>query len=115
MGSQLNPGLMQSSTMLPDGKPSDFASSMAEAMENALWTLMQSDGMNTFDKNTNSNDARDRRRILLAIAQGVVRHLADNQGAFQVIGTDSAGGAITATVSIAVDNSTLLPSVPEGS
>lgn len=117
MGStpQLNPGLMQSATLLSDGKPSDFAASMAEAIENALWTLMQQDGMNQFDKNTNSSDARDRRRILIAVAQGVVRHLVDNQAAFQITGTDSLGGTITASVTIAFNNNTLLPEVAEGS
>jgi hypothetical protein len=116
MGStvQLRPGNMESTTFLSDGKPSDFGSSMAEAIEDALSTLMSSDGMNTFEKNTNSSDARDRRRILIAIAQGVIRHLVDNAGAFQITGTDSVNGAIQASLNIAAD-ATLLPAVPEGS
>jgi hypothetical protein len=111
---QLKPGNMESTTFLTDNKPDDFASSMAEAIENALWTMLHTDGMNTFDKNTNSRDARDRRRIFIAIAQGVIRHLKDNVGALQVSFTDSAGNLITVPVTIAVD-ATLLPDVAEGS
>jgi hypothetical protein len=107
MMANLDPG-QQAGNIGLDGKPTDFSSSMAEAIEDALWTLLGNDGMNQFDRNTNSNDARDRRRVLIAIAQGVVRHLVDNAGAFTITGTDSSGGDITASISITGDNNTLL-------
>ena len=65
-------------------KPTDFAGSMADAMETALNTLLANDGINKFDVNTNSQDARDRRRMFVAIAQGVVRHLKDNADALWI-------------------------------
>lgn len=95
----LDPG-QQAGTVGSNGKPTDFTSSMAEAIENALWTLMTDDKMNAFDRQTNSNDARDRRRLLIAIAQGVVSHLVNNPDAFQISGQDSVGGKITASLTI---------------
>ena len=59
-------------------KPSDFAGSMADAMEAALNTLLANDKINQFEVNTNSDEARARRRMFVAIAQGVVKHLKDN-------------------------------------
>jgi hypothetical protein len=105
MGDALNPGSMQRA---PDpGKqiPADFESTMASAIENALVALLQQDGMNSFTVDTNSKEARDRRRLLIAIAQGVVRHLVDNAAAFQV--TDSDGHPIPVSIRINV-GSTLL-------
>jgi hypothetical protein len=103
---------MGAAGLKPDRKPDEFASSMAEAIENALWTLLQADKMNTFEVNTDSNEARDRRRILVAIAQGVIRHLVDNAGALTFTGVDSIGNPITGTVQIAFDANTLLPNPP---
>ena len=100
MGSELNPGNMRAGPGLGHQIPSDFESTMASAIENAFLQLLQQDSMKGFAVDTNSRDARDRRRLMIAIAQGVVRHLVDNVGAFQVTGTDSAGQPIHATVSI---------------
>jgi predicted lactoylglutathione lyase len=80
--------------------PTDFELSMAAAIENAFLALLQQDGMRTFAIDTNASEARDRRRLLIAIAQGVVRHLVDNAGAFAVSGTDSLGKPISASLSI---------------
>jgi len=68
------------------GKPADFAGSMAEAMEDALNKLLlnETPSMKTFDVNTNSQEARDRRRMFVAIAQGIIRHLKDNAGALWI-------------------------------
>jgi hypothetical protein len=66
------------------GKPADFASSMAEAIEDAYWASLVADGKDTFDRSTNSESDRDRRRIFIAIAQGVIGYLADNEDAFRV-------------------------------
>jgi hypothetical protein len=59
-------------------KPGEFVGSMAEAMENALNDLLSNDGINRFEVNTNSEEARARRRIFVAIAQGVLSHLQHN-------------------------------------
>jgi hypothetical protein len=68
------------------GKPADFAGSMAEAMEEALNKLLKNEtpSMNRFEVNTNSQEARDRRRLFVAIAQGIVRHLKDNADALWI-------------------------------
>jgi len=58
---------------------------MADAMDTAFRSLLVAEGMNGFDLNTNSKEARDRRRIFVAIAQGVVRHLKDHGGALTVV------------------------------
>jgi hypothetical protein len=99
MGNVLDPGNMLD-TLGPDQVPTDFEATMASAIENAFWQLLNQDGMNTFDTDTNSNASRDRRRLLIAIAQGVVSHLVGNAAAFKVSGTDSAGKPITASISI---------------
>jgi hypothetical protein len=68
-------------------KPADFAGSMADAMETALNTMLANDGINKFEVNTNSQEARDRRRMFVAIAQGIVRHLKDNADALWIENT----------------------------
>lgn len=100
MGDALNPGNMQSAPDLGKQVPADFDSTMASAIENALVAMLQQDGMNSFTVDTNSKEARDRRRLLIAIAQGVVRHLVDNAAAFHVTGTDSSGQPISASIAI---------------
>ncbi len=100
MGNALDPGNMQNAPDPTNQIPTDFELTMASAIENAFVALLQQDGMRTFAVNTNASDARDRRRLLLAIAQGVVRHLVDNAAAFQVSGTDSLGQPISASLSI---------------
>jgi len=100
MANALDPGNMKGSPDPANQIPSDFELTMASAIENALLKLLQQDNMNSFATNTNAPEARDRRRLLIAIAQGVVRHLIDNAGAFQVSGTDSLGQPISASLSI---------------
>jgi hypothetical protein len=83
MGNQLRPGGMGPQT--PEtGKPADFTNSMAEAMETALNDLLAADGKDTFTTDDNSPDTRDRRRLFVAIARGMVEHLSENQGAFVI-------------------------------
>src|SRR5262245_32870444 len=98
MGSALDPGNMQSAPDPATQIPTDFELTMASAIENALVALLQQDSMRTFAVDTNSREARDRRRFLIAVAQGVVRHLVDNASAFQVTGTDSLGQPISASL-----------------
>ena len=100
MGDALNPGNIQLPPELGRQIPADFEATMASAIENALVELLQQDGMNSFAVETNSRESRDRRQLLIAIAQGVIRHLVDNTDAFQVTGTDSNGGKISASLSI---------------
>jgi hypothetical protein len=100
----LNPGNM-AQTVDSNNIPSDFESSMAASIEAALNALLAQDSMNTFNVQSNTQTARDRRRILIAIAQGVVSHLKNNPGAFVIQGTDSTGGNIQASItSINVTN-----------
>lgn len=71
------------------GSPSDpaippaFAGSMAAAMEIAINALLSSEGRPTVPVD-NSPESRDRRILFLAIAQGVVNHLAQNPDAFRI-------------------------------
>lgn len=72
--------------------PPEFAASLAKAIEDAYWATLQADGKRTFDRSTNTESDRDRRRIFVAIAQGVVGYLASNDDAFDVVGGTVAPG-----------------------
>jgi hypothetical protein len=88
----------------PQGaRPLDFANSMADAMDTAFHTLLSNEvpAMKTFEVNTNSREARDRRRLFVAIAQGIVRHLKDNAGALVI--KDSLNNVINIHIDIQVD------------
>ncbi len=65
---------------LKAGTVADFNSSMAEAMEQALAQEYQRLKQATLP----DMGEEDRRMLFVAIAQGVVRHLRDNAGAFSV-------------------------------
>lgn len=65
--------------------PSAFTASMAQAMENAYRQSLVDDGKHPFETAGNSEEDRDRRRIFVAIAQGVVGHLAANTDAIKVV------------------------------
>jgi hypothetical protein len=110
MADALKPGGMGTAGADLGAMPSDFAGSMAESMEDAFDQLLAIDNMNTFARQTNSNDARDRRRLLVAIAQGVVRHLVDHPGALQVSFVDEFGKTIVASVTIDADPTLLAAS-----
>jgi hypothetical protein len=103
MADALKPGGMGTAGANLGAMPSAFAGSMAEAMEDAFDQLLGLDKMTGFARQTNANDARDRRRLLVAIAQGVVRHLVDHPGALQVSFVDEAGKTIIANVTINAD------------
>ena len=64
--------------------PGEFADSMAAAIEDAFNMILEKEGKQTFDVQDNSRAARDRRMLFVAIAQGVVNHLAAHAGAFEV-------------------------------
>jgi hypothetical protein len=88
----LKPGNLTAST-----NPNDpaFLNSMASEIENQLNTLMTNDGLPKLSMDPSNRSVRDRRRLFVAIARGVVRHLAENPNAF-VITTNNA--SITAKV-----------------
>lgn len=70
------------------GTPSEFAGSMAQAMEQALNELLdQEEGRETVSTE-NTSETRDRRIMFVAIARGILRHLNDNQAAFDVTRND---------------------------
>jgi len=62
--------------------PNEFIGTMAQRIEDAYWALLAPEQQ--FDRTTNTEQDRDRRRIFVAIAQGMVEHLHDHQGAFRV-------------------------------
>jgi hypothetical protein len=69
---------------------SEFANSLAQTIEDELDTLLALDGMPILKDDAIDREVRDRRRFVIAIARGVVRHLSENPDAFVVTfdGTD---------------------------
>lgn len=72
---------------LKAGGLDDFAGSMAEAMDLALNAALVAEDKPPLDM-TDSAEARDRRTLFVAIAQGVVNHLVANHDAFDVTQND---------------------------
>jgi hypothetical protein len=93
-GTKLIPGALGAETA--QGKPAEFKGSMAEAIEDTLNALLPAD--RRFDVNDNSAETRDRRTLFVAIAQGVVKHLAANPGALEI--THTTGAAATHKVEV---------------
>ena len=75
----LKPGAL-SSIAHPDA----FVASMAAAIEDAYCNSLASDGKQVFDQSTTTESDRDRRRLVVAIAQGVTEHLRANADALKV-------------------------------
>jgi hypothetical protein len=67
----------------PSDVPSEFASSMARAMEIALNQFLTGEGKDAVPID-NTAESRDRRILFLAISKGIIDHLAANQAAFQI-------------------------------
>jgi hypothetical protein len=67
------------------GTPPQFAGSMAQAMEQALNELLAAEPGRDPVSTANTAETRDRRIMFVAIARGIVRHLRDNQDAFDVL------------------------------
>jgi hypothetical protein len=67
--------------------PVDFAASMAEAIEEEMNKLLAEDGKNALPSDGTTDEARDRRRFIAAIARGVILHLEQNPDAFEVVFT----------------------------
>lgn len=60
-----------------------FSGSLAAAIENELNLLLTNDGLEALPTD-NSQETRDRRRLFVAIARGVVRHFRDQQNSIDV-------------------------------
>jgi hypothetical protein len=82
---------------LKAGTVASFSGSLAEAMENALKAEYQA----VKGESLPDQGLEDRRMLLVAIAQGVVRYFKDNTDAWQIsvettlINTDDAEGTAT--------------------
>lgn len=63
---------------------SQFVNSMASAIEQELNNLMVMDGLPALSMDANDESIRDRRRLFVAIARGVVKHLVDNKNAIDI-------------------------------
>ena len=61
-----------------------FVDSMAAAMDEAFRQLMVTDGMPPLKTDPNDPDVRHRRRLFVAIARGVVLHLAEHEDSFRI-------------------------------
>lgn len=67
-----------------------FANSMAKAIEDELNNLLILDGLPALPTTPiTDREIRDRRRLFVAIARGVVRHLRDHSDAIDVVRADS--------------------------
>ena len=81
MANQIKAGRMGSAGAV--GVPPEFVNSLAQRIEDEFWLLLAPD--RRFDRSTNSETDRDRRRIFVAIARGVVGYFRENEAAFRVI------------------------------
>jgi hypothetical protein len=86
---------------MPGGSPDQYANSLASSIEDALNNLLVNDGFPKLPDN-NLEETRQRRRLFVAIAQGVVRHLRDHGGAFTVV--DASNNPTGETIQLQVDS-----------
>ena len=71
----------------PNGIISDYSSftgSMADEMDKALRQLMLTDGLGDISMDPSDPDVRHRRRLFVAIARGIVRHLQAQETSFEI-------------------------------
>jgi hypothetical protein len=80
---------------LKPGSLSQFDNSMAAEIENELNTMMITDGLPPMIMDASEQTVRDRRRLFVAIARGVVRHLQDRKAAIQVFCEDNETKPVT--------------------
>lgn len=66
-----------------------YVNSMAEQIEKELNVLLALDGLATLPVDPNDREVRDRRRLFVAVARGVVRHLVDQDSAIDIVRVDS--------------------------
>jgi hypothetical protein len=80
---------------LKPGTLSSFANSMAERIERELDDMMFADGIPRMNTDASDQSVRDRRRLFVAIARGVVLHLSDNKAAIKVFCEDNQTKPVT--------------------
>jgi hypothetical protein len=92
----IKPGRMGS----PDwpSTPAVYADSMAAQIEAAFNALLAEEGLPRMPDD-NSKDSRDRRRLFVAIARGIVRHLDEHRDAITVT-VPPDGGTVSAELDI---------------
>ncbi len=73
---------------------SQYANSMAEEIEAQLNRLLTIDGLQTLPTDINDREVRDRRRLFVAIARAVVKHLNDNRNAIDIFVPSGAGTTV---------------------
>ena len=95
MGNKLKAGTMGNAAAI--GMPPEFANSLAAAIELALNNILAAEGKPTFELSDNSRQARDRRMLFVAIAQGLINHLTANEAALVI---KSGGLPTSATIDI---------------
>jgi len=71
------------------GTLDDFAASMAARMESELNATLMADGLPQLSTDGGDQEVRDRRRLFVAIARGVVGYLRDNDDAIDVLRVDN--------------------------
>lgn len=82
---------------------SRFVNSMADEIDKALRDLMILDGLPPLKTDPNDPETRDRRRLFVAIARGVAKHLDDRANSFRI--TLPAPLSVVVTPDIDVDMS----------
>lgn len=85
---------------LKAGSFADYNNSLAELIDDRLNSLLIADGLPGLSMEP--SEARDRRRLFLAIAQGIVEHLSANKDAFklQVTGHVRTDGTLDTKASV---------------
>ncbi len=63
---------------------SSFTGSMADEMDKALRQLMLTDGLGEISMDPTDPDVRHRRRLFVAIARGIARHLKAEETSFKI-------------------------------
>lgn len=81
MADQIKAGKMGSAAAA--GVPPEFVNSLAQRMEDEFWGLLAAE--RRFDRTTNLETDRDRRRLFVAIARGVVGYFRENEAAFRIV------------------------------
>lgn len=74
---------------------SGYVGSMAEEIEKQLDALLALDGLPSLPAASDDREVRDRRRLFVAIARAVVKHLNENRNAIAIEVPDGLGGTLT--------------------
>ena len=84
MGNKLVPGDLKPVSETSSDDYSKFVNSMAAEMEKELNDLMVQDGLPALSMDPTDDSIRDRRRLFVAIARGVAKHLKENKDAIDI-------------------------------